>query len=95
MSGNSFKCGLHRFDGHGSSSYRPKDPSCSQVPSQLASLKAERDRQDSIWSGQQPSQQPSQQSYKPPERTLPKIQPDSTKTTYESRPPWLVQQTGK
>jgi hypothetical protein len=89
MSGNNFKCGIHRFDGHGTNSYRPKDPTTSQIPLQLASMKAERDRQDNLWNGRVDSlpQQPTQ----PTQLT----QPTKPTNNYESRPPWLVQQKPK
>jgi hypothetical protein len=92
MSGNSFKCGIHRFDGHGNNSYRPRDSTCDQISLQFASLKAERDKQDSTWGSQQ---QPFNNSLKKPEtseRNLPVVLPESPSIPYESRPPWLVQQ---
>jgi hypothetical protein len=42
------RCALRRFDGHGSSSYKPTNPEVSkEFSSNLAALMAERERQDS------------------------------------------------
>lgn len=100
MSGNSFKCGIHRFDGHGTNSYRPKDPTTSQIPLQLASMKAERDRQDNLWNCQasfQSQQPPGPTRFpeKPTKTPAPAPAPAPSSNTYESRPPWLVQQRPK
>ena len=96
MSGTTFKCGIHRFDGHGNNSYRPKDSTCAQTSVNLALLKAERERQDTLWSnvvGAENKQQIQSQTHELPERTLPSL-PNQV-STYQALPPWLVQKRPK
>uniref|UniRef100_A0A6C0DGE3 Uncharacterized protein n=1 Tax=viral metagenome TaxID=1070528 RepID=A0A6C0DGE3_9ZZZZ len=50
-------CGMRRFDGHGSSSYRPTNPEAAkEMKSAMSRMLAERERQDKGMFGQMDSQ---------------------------------------
>lgn len=95
MSGNSFKCGLNRFDGHGNN-YRSKDTTSSDVSNKLSQILADRDYQDALFSGKQCQLQTKAQVKTEalisqlPARNLPEI--STPNKIHQSLPPWLVQQ---
>lgn len=81
------RCALRRFDGHGSSSYRPTNPEAAKVFNDgMQGLLAERARQDSgIFTGLplQPQQQSPQMQTPPQMQQSPQIQ-QPTQASYYS-----------
>ena len=55
---STFKCGLRRFDGHGTSSYRPTNPAATkEMESAFTKMMRERELQDSGCFGRQQTQE--------------------------------------